>query len=185
MEDLKKSVLIKGDNIIGFTGRGVLPITQEEFNALPPEKQLNGSYYITDGTDEIVISDNEVSENQLWSSQKIASELKTSENTDKTPIVYDAYVSSTTNESNFYIVRNGICYVYMDFTIAIDNPSGEGILLERIPKPIGVINCQVVLYNNSTIPQGMLTLNEEGAIIAEYNLKLDERYLCNFSYPIA
>jgi hypothetical protein len=75
MEDLKKSVLIKGDNIIGFTGRGVIPMTQEEFNALPPEKQLNGSYYITDGTDEIVISDNEISEKQLWSSKKISDEV--------------------------------------------------------------------------------------------------------------
>lgn len=115
----------------------------------------------------------------------VASELKTSENTDKTQIVYDAYMSSTTNESNFYIVRNGICYVYMDFTMAIDNPSGKGILLEKIPKPIGVINCQAMLYNNSTAPQGMLVLNTDGAITAEHNLKLGERYLCNFSYPIA
>ena len=115
----------------------------------------------------------------------LASELKTSENTDKTSIVYDAYMSSTTNESNFYIVRNGICYVYMDFTMTIDNPSGKGILLEKIPKPIGVINCQAMLYNNSTAPQGMLVLNTDGAITAEHNLKLGERYLCNFSYPIA
>ena len=115
----------------------------------------------------------------------VASELKTSSNTDKTPIAYDAYMSSTTNESNFYIVRNGICYVYMDFTMAIDNPSDRGILLEKIPKPIGVINCQAVLYNNSTAPQGILVLNTDGTITAKYNLKLGERYLCNFSYPIA
>jgi len=75
MDNLRKGVIIKGGTCVGFTGRGVIPMTQEEFNALPPEKQLNGSYYITDGTDEIVISDNEVSEKQLWSSKKISDEV--------------------------------------------------------------------------------------------------------------
>lgn len=116
----------------------------------------------------------------------VEDELKIDSNTNKTAIVYDnTYMSSATDESNFYIVRNGICYVYMDFTMNVDDPDGSGILLEKLPNPIGAINCQAMLYNNSTAPQGMLILNADGYIIAEYNLKSSERYLCNFSYPIA
>lgn len=119
MEDLKKSVLIKGDNIIGFTGRGVIPMTQEEFNALPPEKQLNGSYYITDGTDEIVISDNEISDGKLWSSQKISNELATK--LDK------EYITGITDANNA-IGENGINIFVMSASSANMPLSRTGII---------------------------------------------------------
>lgn len=63
--------------------------------------------------------------------------------------------------------------------------AGKGILTNALPKPIGVINCQVAPYNNSTIPQGVFILDENGSFIVDKNLKSGERYLYNFSYPIA
>ena len=119
MEDLKKSVLIKGDNIVGFTGRGVIPMTQEEFNALPPEKQLNGSYYITDGTDEIIISDNEISNGKLWSSQKISNELATK--LDK------EYITEITDANNA-IGENGVNIFVMSASSANMPLSRTGII---------------------------------------------------------
>ena len=138
-------------------------------------------------TNEGVDSNNEVSDPIIeYVEGEIASELKTSSNVDKTLIEFDTdYASHASSNSNFYTVRNGICYVYMDFTMAVDNPSGKGILANALPKPIGAINCQVTVYNNSTIPQGVFILDENGSFIADMNLKSGERYLYNFSYPIA
>jgi hypothetical protein len=183
MEDLKKSVLIKGDNIIGFTGRGVIPMTQEEFNALPTEKQLNGSYYITDGTDEIVISDNEVSEKQLWSSQKIATELKTSSNTEPITITFPNIVEQTSyGNASQYQIRNGICYVTMDI---MPNGDSENTVVCELPMPTMITNISFVPVALDQYRQnGMFILSTNG-ILKTYGLKNGIRYATSFSYPIA
>ena len=183
MEDLKKSVLIKGDNIIGFTGRGVIPMTQEEFNALPPEKQLNGSYYITDGTDEIVVSDNEISDGKLWSSQKIATELKTSSNTEPITITFPNIVEQTSyGNASQYQIRNGICYVTMDI---MPNGDSENTVVCELPMPTMMTNISVVPFALEQYNQnGMLILSTNGVVKA-YGLEKNIRYAVSFSYPIA
>lgn len=187
MEDLKKSVLIKGDNIIGFTGRGVIPMTQEEFNALPPEKQLNGSYYITDGTDEIVISDNEVSEKQLWSSQKIATELKTNSNTDVTYVTLtnDGTFESMGNTYCKYQVKNGICYFqfFVSTTVATDIFTE---IYNGLPKPTFSQYFSYSVYYNS---QGLnktlqVNISDDGLLTAANTLP-NSSYMIVGSYPIA
>ena len=189
MEDLKKSVLIKGDNIIGFTGRGVIPMTQEEFNALPPEKQLNGSYYITDGTDEIVISDNEVSEKQLWSSQKIASELKTNSNTAVVPtpdLVDTTYFDYGGNRTvSNYMVRNGICYFSL-LLLEKAHTTSFVTIMEGLPKALMQTYFSFAPYYSASDDNTSLQVNisSDGIMAVSMGAK-DNTYMLNGSYPIA
>lgn len=178
MDNLRKGVIIKGGTCVGFTGRGVIPMTQEEFNALPLEKQLNGSYYITDGTDEIVISDNEVSEKQLWSSQKIATELKTSSNTGVIDIVGTNYID-TSGKVNRYQVINGICYVTMEFQAFVTKSIWDGVssFFETVlPKP----KVQIDIFYDGT---QRLVLGNSGLVYGD--ITVDKRVYASFSYPIA
>ena len=188
MEDLKKSVLIKGDNIIGFTGRGVVPMTQEEFNALPLEKQLNGSYYITDGTDEIVISDNEISDGKLWSSQKIATELKTSSNTDVVPITLLSDIPFLSKGDNYcyYKVINGICYFQLFIESTADVITYTE-LCNSLPKP----SLESVYFGFPTFyhidgeyKTLQVHISTNGAISVN-NSTNNASYMLNGSYPIA
>ena len=188
MEDLKKSVLIKGDNIIGFTGRGVIPMTQEEFNALPPEKQLNGSYYITDGTDEIVVSDNEISDGKLWSSQKIASELKTSSNKEPTELVFngDSTYFGLGAGNNKYEVKNGICYFQVYIQTKGTTTSTMVNVVTGLPKPKFMRNFNVTPYvwtNNTYTP--LLACINEGGTLQACKGGAWYSYFINGSYPIA
>lgn len=179
MEDLKKSVLIKGDNIIGFTGRGVIPMTQEEFNALPPEKQLNGSYYITDGTDEIVISDNEVSEKQLWSSKKISDEIAEVE-------------SKLANKENVYTtnsIANTLYYAcehfgldcrnqYQVLEIEVIDAKGQNLKFNSIYKHEVLHHAQVISENGITLKaiDTVGTLAFENA--SDYTIKVKHIDVC-------
>jgi hypothetical protein len=188
MEDLKKSVLIKGDNIIGFTGRGVIPMTQEEFNALPPEKQLNGSYYITDGTDEIVISDNEISEKQLWSSKKVATELKTSSNTDVVPVTLLSDIPFLSKGDNYcyYKVVNGICYFQLFIESTADVITYTE-LCNSLPKPslASVYFGFPAFYIESDVYKTLQVYISEDGVMSVNNSTNKASYMLNGSYPIA
>lgn len=188
MDNLRKAILVKGDSAIGFTGRGVIPMTQEEFNALPSEKQLNGSYYITDGTDEIVISDNEVSEKQLWSSQKIATELKTGENVEPTDLVFSgdtAYFDFGAG-NNKYEVKNGICYfqVYIRTNAKTTDTMVE--IVRGLPKPKFMRNFSITPYvwvDNTYTPL-WVCIDVDGTLQACKGGTWYS-YFVNGSYPIA
>lgn len=188
MDNLRKAILVKGNSAIGFTGRGVIPMTQEEFNALPTEKQLNGSYYITDGTDEIVVSDNEISDGKLWSSQKIATELKTSSNTDVVPITLlsDIPFLSKGDSYCYYKVVNGICY----FQLFIESTADVITYIElcnSLPKPslASVYFGFPTFYIDSGVYKALQVYISEDGVMSVNNSTNKASYMLNGSYPIA
>ena len=117
-----------------------------------------------------------------WSSSKIASELKTSSNTEKTTIVPNtAYFTQTVDgQPSYYVVRNGVCYVNLDMVCVAE---GSGVFQTILPKPIDIINIPISPFN-TTEKHGILLLFVKG-VVQSFAMTTGERYMANFSYPIA
>lgn len=143
------------------------------------------------GTDIVVsdlakLDDSSTSETSTWSSSKIASELKTSSNTDKVIITPNTeyFTQTVDGYDSFYVVRNGVCYVNLDI-VAVK--AGFGVFKTMLPKPIGNINITISPFNvapDDLSKNGVLVLYATGTTYSVAVLE-GRRYMCNFSYPIA
>lgn len=81
MENLNKSFIIRNKNVIGLCEKNTMTLSQEAYDALSDEKKNDGTiYFIPDGDGEIGIQDTIISENSVWSSQKVSDEIAEVEN---------------------------------------------------------------------------------------------------------
>lgn len=120
---------------------------------------------------------------KTWSSSKIASELKTSSNTEPITIAFPNIVKQTSyGNASQYQIRNGICYVTMDI---MPNGDSENTVVCELPMPTMMTNISVVPFALEQYNQnGMLILSTNGVVKA-YGLEKNIRYAVSFSYPIA
>ena len=148
------------------------------------------SFEVLNGKDGVQIDDETASETSVWSSKKtsdkIASELKTSSNTDKVIITPNTeyFTQTVDGYDSFYVVRNGVCYVNLDI-VAVK--AGFGVFNTMLPKPIGNINITISPFNVATddlSKNGVLVLYATGTTYSVCVLE-GRRYMLNFSYPIA
>lgn len=138
---------------------------------------------------ESVINDTSTGDTtSTWSSNKIASELKTSSNTDVTAITFDETKVTATSGGHgcTYVVRNGICYVNMDMRIVANGK------ICTLPKPLmSVVNIPMTVFMHNitgeveAVNNGILMVNSDGSATTLGALTNESRYMMNFSYPIA
>lgn len=145
-----------------------------------------------------IADDEEPSETTVWSSQKIASVLKTAEDVPLTSLVdlitNDATAPTSGTEDvpfvNAYYVKNGVCNVCLDFT-----PKGTQLIgnyrLGNHPMPLPVVSqyinilpfgSNLATYTN--LRTGAVLLDPIGNFIL-YDIFPGQRYLVSFSYPVA
>lgn len=175
----KNGFIIRNGVCIGMNEKIGTTLSQEAYDALSDEKKNDGTiYFIPDGDGEIEIVDNEISETKLWSSQKIATELKTSSNTDVIDIVGTNYIN-TSNMVNRYQVVNGICYVTIEFQALQTKSLWDGVSSffgMVLPKP----KVQIDIFYDGT---QRLLLGNSGLVYGD--ITVDKRVYASFSYPIA
>lgn len=188
MENMEKYFTIRNGRVSGLSEKMGITLSQEAYDALSEEKKNDGTiYFIPDGDGEIGIQDTIISENSVWSSQKIATELKTSSNTDVTHV-------TLTNGSIFesmgdtyckYQVKNGICY--FQFFVASKAATDTFIeIYNGLPKPTFSQYFSYPVYYNSQGLNKTLQVNiSEGGLLTAANTLPTTSYMIAGSYPIA
>ena len=97
------------------------------------------------------------------------------------------YESSGTKCS--YMVKNGICYVFIDITVNSPAPSGFVINDSGLPKPFSAVHASIPPYiktvsETTTLTVAVTIMSGLTAFII-YNGTVGFRYLHTFSYPVA
>lgn len=111
-------------------------------------------------------------------------------NTPRTSVVYNSiYVNPTTTVNigstiNSYIVKNGICFVSLNFTTTDDSGvSGAISLIANLPKAMQITPAPVTPFNESSyVKSGIVYIN--GTTLIGAGLVQNKVYMVNFSYPV-
>lgn len=90
MENMEKYFTIRNGRVSGLSEKMGITLSQEAYDALSEEKKNDGTiYFIPDGDGEIGIQDTIISENSVWSSQKVSDEIAEVENKIKGSVTHN------------------------------------------------------------------------------------------------
>lgn len=89
-------------------------------------------------------------------------------------------VATTDGEASTYSVRNGACYVSMDFTA--QTTTDATVKLADAPRPSQTINSPAAMFDGSGV-DAIVKIYATGLHVAK--ITSGKRYICSFSYPVA
>ena len=138
------------------------------------------------GKDGAPIDDAAISEDSTWSSKQIEERITNGvADVGVTTVVFNTTVV-TGDASSKYVVRNGVCYVTLDFT-TVSTSVTDRVLVTGLPSSALPMSIDVSPYNDvsGTAEKTAALLLSKAGNIQLYNITWNRRYMCSFSYPVA
>lgn len=132
------------------------------------------------------INDAVVTNASTWSSKQIEERITNGvADTGVTAVAFNTTVA-TGDASSKYVVRNGVCYVTLDFT-TVSTSVTDRVLVTGLPSSALPMSIDVSPYNDvsGTAEKTAALLLSKAGNIQLYNITWNRRYMCSFSYPVA
>jgi len=132
------------------------------------------------------INDAVVTNASTWSSEQIEKRITNGvADIGVTAVAFNTTVA-TGDASSKYVVRNGVCYVTLDFT-TVSTSVTDRVLVTGLPSSALPMSIDVSPYNDvsGTAEKTAALLLSKAGNIQLYNITWNRRYMCSFSYPVA